>query len=241
MVTGMASEPQRVVIVTGGSQGIGAGIVAAYRRAGWSVVANALSMEPSADAGVMVVEGDISEITTVERVIEGARGHFGRLDTLVNNAGIFISKPFIEYTKADYDLVVGVNLTGFFCLTQRAIAEMLTRGGGHVVNITATAAELANSKDQSLLAALTKGGVASATRALAIEYAQKGIRVNAVSPAPVQTRLHPPESYESLIGSIPLGRLGQVSDVVGAVLFLEESPFITGETLHVDGGQSAGR
>ena len=121
---------------------------------------------------------------------------FGRIDTLVNNAGVFISKPFTDYTAEDYALVVGVNLTGFFCLTQRAIAADAARGGGHVVNITATIAEYANSSAPSVLAALTKGGLASATRSLAIEYASRGIRVNAVSPGVIQTPMHPPETYD---------------------------------------------
>ena len=154
---------------------------------------------------------------------------------------MYISKPFTDYTAADYATVVGVNLTGFFWLTQRAIAEMLKRDGGHVVNITATLADYASSSAPSVLAALTKGGLASATRSLAIEYASRGIRVNAVSPGIIQTPVHPPESYDGLGDRLPpLGRGGQVSDVVDAILFLEFSPYITGEVLHIDGGQIAG-
>ncbi|HUB71273.1 MAG TPA: SDR family oxidoreductase [Acidimicrobiales bacterium] len=237
----MNANAQKVVVVTGGSQGIGAGIVAGYRALGWAVVANARSMEQPDDPGVVVVEGDITRPATADRIVKAARDHFGGLHTLVNNAGVFLSKPFAEYTAKDYELVVGVNLTGFFFMTQRAISEMLAHGGGHVVNLTATVAEYANSKEVSVLAALTKGGVASATRSLAIEYAERGIRVNAVSPAPTQTPSNAPETYSGLIGSIPLKRLGQISDIVNAILFLEASDFITGETLHVDGGQSAGR
>ena len=154
---------------------------------------------------------------------------------------MYISKPFTDYTAADYALASGVNLAGFFWITQRAIAEMATRYGGHVVNITATLAEVANSRAPSALAALTKGGLAAATRSLAVEYASRGIRVNAVSPGIIQTPLHPAESYQDLGGRLPpLGRAGQVSDVVDAILFLESSPYITGEILHVDGGQTAG-
>ena len=235
-------QEQRVAIITGGSQGIGAGLVAGYRRQGWAVVANAKTIKPSEDRDVLTVPGDVTEPATADRIIGGALGRFGRIDTLINNAGIYLSKPFTDYTADDYALVVGVNLTGFFTLTQRAIAEMLKRGSGHVVNLTATIAEYANSSEPAVLAALTKGGLAAATRSLAVEYASRGIRVNAVSPGVIQTPMHPPESYEALGDRLPpLGHVGQISDVVDGILFLEASPFITGEILHVDGGQSAGR
>ncbi len=150
---------------------------------------------------------------------------FGRIDTLINNAGVYLSKPFTDYTAADYAAVTGVNLTGFFWLTQRAIAGMLTGGGGHVVNITATIAEVADAEVPAVLTALTKGGLAAATRSLAVEYAARGIRVNAVSPGVIQTPMHPPESYAALGNQLPpLGRPGQISDVVGAILFLESRP-----------------
>ena len=155
---------------------------------------------------------------------------------------MFVSKPFTDYTAADYALLTGVNLGGFFWLTQRVIAEMVRRYGGHVVNISATLAEVASSRAPSVLAALTKGGLAAATRSLAVEYASHGIRVNAVSPGIIQTPVHPADSYEGLRDRLPpLGRVGQVSDVVDAILFLESSPYITGEILHVDGGLTAGR
>ena len=237
----MSSQDQRVAIITGGSQGIGAGLVAGYRGRGWAVVANARTMKPSEDPDLATVEGDIAEPATTDRIVAEALAGFGRVDTLVNNAGIYISKPFTEYTPDDYASVVGVNLTGFFSLTQRVIAEMLKRGGGHVVNITTTLVDFANSKVPSVLASLTKGGVAAATRSLAIEYASRGIRVNAISPGIIQTPMHRPEDYDGLGTLIPLGRMGKVSDIVDGVLFLESSPFITGEILHIDGGQIAGR
>jgi NAD(P)-dependent dehydrogenase (short-subunit alcohol dehydrogenase family) len=237
----MTGNDRRVAIITGGSQGIGAGLVAGYRRRGWAVVANALTIKPSEDPDVLTVEGDIAKPATADRIIEGALERFGRIDTLVNNAGVFISKPFTDYTAEDYALIVGVNLTGFFHLTQRVIAEMAKRYGGHVVNISATLAEVANSHAPSVLAALTKGGLAAATRSLAVEYASQGIRVNAVSPGIIQTPVHPADSYEGLGDRLPpLGRAGQVSDVVDGILFLESSPYITGEILHIDGGQIAG-
>jgi NAD(P)-dependent dehydrogenase (short-subunit alcohol dehydrogenase family) len=237
----MRGNDQRVAIITGGSQGIGAGLVAGYRGEGWAVVASARKIKPSDDPAVLTVAGDITEPATADRIIDGALERFGRIDTLINNAGVFISKPFTEYTAADYATVTGVNLTGFFWVTQRAIAEMATRYGGHVVDISATVAEVADSGTPAVLTALTKGGLAAATRSLAIEYASRGIRVNAVSPGVIQTPVHPAASYEHLGDRLPpLGRVGQVSDVVGGVLFLESSPNITGEILHIDGGQIAG-
>ena len=237
----MREDGQRVAVITGGSQGIGAGLVAGYRGLGWAVVASARTIKPSEDPAVLTIAGDIADPATADRIIDGALERFGRIDTLINNAGVYISKPFTDYTAADYARVTGVNLTGFFWVTQRAIAEMATRYGGHVVNISATLAEVADSGTPAVLAALTKGGLAAATRSLAIEYASRGIRVNAVSPGVIQTPVYPAESYEDLGDRLPpLGHVGQVSDVVNAILFLESSPYITGEILHIDGGQIAG-
>ena len=237
----MSDNGQKVAIITGGSQGIGASLVAAYRRQGWSVVATARTMKPAGDPDVLTVEGDITDPATADRIISGALERFGRIDTLVNNAGVYISKPFTDYTAADFAVVTGVNLSGFFWLTQRAIAEMLKRYGGHVVNITTTLADYANSSVPSVLTSLTKGGLASATKSLAVEYASRGIRVNAVSPGIIQTPVHPADSYDGLGDRLPpLGRVGQVSDVVDGILFLEASPYITGEILHIDGGEIAG-
>jgi NAD(P)-dependent dehydrogenase (short-subunit alcohol dehydrogenase family) len=231
----------KVAVITGASQGIGAGVVAGYRGLGWAVVASSRAIRPSDDPELLTVAGDISKPGTAERIVDSALARFGRIDTLVNNAAVFISKPFTEYTTADFARVVGVNLTGFFWVTQRVIAEMARRYGGHVVNISATLAEVADSGTPAVLAALTKGGLAAATRSLAIEYASRGIRVNAVSPGIIQTPVHPADSYEDLGGRLPpLGRAGQISDVVDGILFLESSPYITGEIVHIDGGQIAG-
>ena len=229
----------KVAVITGASEGIGAGLVTGYRGLGWAVVASAPTLRPSKDPEVLAVEGDIADPAGADRVIGVALERFGRLDTLVNNAGVFIAKPFTDYTAADYALVVRVNLTGFFWVTQRAIAAMAARYGGQVVTVSATA-ESADSSTPAVLDALTKGGLAAATRSLAIEYACLGIRVNAVSPGIIRSPAHPPECYEHLGDRLPpLGRVGQVSDVVDGVLFLESSPFITGEILHIDGGQIA--
>jgi len=231
----------RVAVITGASGGIGAGLVAGYRGRGWAVVASARTIKPSGDPDLLTVAGDIADPATAGRIVGAALDRFGRLDTLVNNAGVYLSKPFTGYTAADYALVVGVNLTGFFWLTQRAIAEMASRYGGHVVNVTATLAEAADSGMPAVLAALTGGGLAAATRSLAIEYAAYGIRVNAVSPGVIRAPMRPGDSYEAFGGRLPPpGRAGQVSDVVDGVLFLESSPYVTGEILRIDGGQIAG-
>jgi NAD(P)-dependent dehydrogenase (short-subunit alcohol dehydrogenase family) len=237
----VSGDRQRVAVITGGSQGIGAGLVDGYRQRGWAVVANALTIKPAEDPNVVSVEGDISDPAIAQRIIDAALDRFGHVDSLVNNAGVFISKPFTDYTAADYALVTGVNLAGFFWLTQQVIADMLQHGHGHVVNISATLAERADSGTPSVLAALTKGGLAAATRSLAIEYASHGIRVNAVAPGVIRTPMHPADSYAALGDRLPpLGRIGQVSDVVDAILFLESASYITGEIVHVDGGQIAG-
>ena len=232
----------KVAIVSGGSRGIGASMVAGYRRRGWTVVATASTVTPSQDPEVLTVAGDIADPATADQIVGAALERFGRIDTLVNNPDVLIAKPFTGYTADDYASVVGTNLAGFFWVTQRAIAEMATRYGGHVVTISATVAEVANSGTPAVLAALTNGGLAAATRSLAVEYAAYGIRVNAVSPGVIQTPVHLPESYDGLGARLsPLGRAGQVSDVVDGVLFLESSPYITGAVLHIDGGQIAGR
>jgi NAD(P)-dependent dehydrogenase (short-subunit alcohol dehydrogenase family) len=240
----MSESPQKVAIITGGSQGIGAGLVQAYRQAHWAVVANSLSIKPSEDPDVLTVAGDVSEQATADQIISQALDRFGRVDTLINNAGVFVSKPFTDYTPADYALVTSVNLAGFFWLTQRVIAQMLGQGSGHIVNISASVADRADSAAPSALAALTKGGLAAVSRSLAVEYASRGIRVNAVAPGIIQTPMHPPEAYtpEALAGQLPpLGRVGQVSDIVDAILYLESAPYVTGEVLHVDGGRTAGQ
>jgi NAD(P)-dependent dehydrogenase (short-subunit alcohol dehydrogenase family) len=232
--------PERVVVITGASQGIGAGVVKEYRRRGWGVVGNALSMSQSDSNDLVVVEGDISKADTATRIVDTALDRFGRIDTLVNDAGIFMSKPFTEYTADDYSTVVGVNLTGFFNLTQLVIKQMLKQHSGHVVNITTTLVDYADSSSPSLLASLTKGGLAAATRSLAIEYASRGIRVNAVSPGVIRTSMRDSEGYDAAAKLQPMGRVGEIGDIVDGILYLESASFVTGETLHIDGGRIAG-
>lgn len=232
-----------VAIITGASQGIGAGLVAGYRGAGYAVVGVARSFPPSdrEESDYVEVAGDIADAQTARRAVDQARDRFGRIDTLINNAGIYIGKPFTEYTLEDFAAITAVNLTGFFHITQLAIAEMVDHGRGHIVIVSTSLADRADSSRPSALPALTKGGLVAASRSLAIEYASRGVRVNAVSLGVVKTPAQDPDSYKGLEVLHPLGRVGEVGDVVDAILYLERATFVTGETLHVDGGQAAGR
>jgi NAD(P)-dependent dehydrogenase (short-subunit alcohol dehydrogenase family) len=231
----------KVAVITGASGGIGAGLIVAYRERGWAVVASTSTIKPTDDPDLLAVADHVTDPATAAQITSAALERFGRIDTLVNNAGVIIAKPFTRYTPADYATATAVNLTGFFWLTQRAIAEMAARYGGHIVTITAPPAQATSPAAPAALAALTKGALAAATRSLALEYAAFGIRVNAVAPGTVQNPLHPDGSYDTPGGQLPpLGRAGQVSDIVRGVLFLESSPYITGEILHIDGGQNAG-
>jgi NAD(P)-dependent dehydrogenase (short-subunit alcohol dehydrogenase family) len=230
----------KVAIVTGASQGIGAGLVRGFRDRDYRVVATSRSIKPSSDPGVATIACDISSPEAGERIVGEAVKRFGRIDSLVNNAGIFIGKPFTDYTEADFSNAIGTNLGGFFRVTQAAMAQMDRQGSGHVVNITAGLIDRPNSQIPAFLASVTKGGLNYATKALAIEYASRGIRVNAVAPGSVKTPMHPVETHAALAKLHPLGRMAEVGEVVEAVLFLEFAEFVTGEILHVDGGQSVG-
>jgi NAD(P)-dependent dehydrogenase (short-subunit alcohol dehydrogenase family) len=239
-MTAASSKPQKVAIVTGASRGIGAGLTKAFARAGYAVVATSRSIRASTEPEVVAVPGDIAEAETAQRVAEQALNRFGRIDTLINNAGLFIGKPFTDYTPDDYAAMTGVNLAGFFHITQRAARQMVDQGGGHIVNVTTSLVAHARSASPSALASLTKGGLDAVTRSLAIEYASRGIRVNAVSLGVIKTPMHNPASYDGLAAVHPLGRAGEISDVVDGVLYLEQATFVTGEILHIDGGQAAG-
>jgi NAD(P)-dependent dehydrogenase (short-subunit alcohol dehydrogenase family) len=235
---------EKVVIITGASKGIGAALAGSFRELGYGVVANARSMtrtEAAGDPGIVMIDGDVAAAATAERIVAGAMERFGRIDTLINNAGIFIPKAFTDYSEADFAATTGTNLAGFFHVTQRVASVMLSSGQGHIVNITATIAEQPMSVLPAALATLTKGGLNAVTRSLAIEYASRGIRVNAVSPGAVKTPMHPPEAHQFLAGLQPMGRMVEIQDVLDAVLYLEKAANVTGEILHVDGGWSAGR
>ena len=234
------STSQKVVVVTGASQGIGAETVKAFRKLDYRIVATARSIKPSEDPNIVTVAGDIADPATARRVIAEGVARFGRIDTLVNNAGVFIAKPFTGYTSEDYAAVTGVNLNGFFYITQLAIAEMEKNNSGHVVSITTSLIDHAIDGVPSVLASLTKGGLNAATKSLAIEYAKRGIRANAVSPGIIKSPMHAAETHGALGALHPMGHMGEMSDIVNAILYLDSAPFVTGEILHVDGGQSAG-
>jgi NAD(P)-dependent dehydrogenase (short-subunit alcohol dehydrogenase family) len=228
----------RVAIITGASQGIGAGLADAFHRAGYAVVATSRTIQRSDEAGFLTVQGDIAEADTVRRLVDQALDRFGRIDSLINNAGIYIGKPFTEYTLDDYAAITAVNLAGFFHITQRVIPQLVTQGSGHIVNISASLVDHADSTSPSALTALTKGGLAAVTRSLATEYASRGVRVNAVAPGVIKTPVHDPASYEGM--AEPIGRVGEIDDIVDGILYLERATFVTGEILHIDGGQAAG-
>jgi NAD(P)-dependent dehydrogenase (short-subunit alcohol dehydrogenase family) len=190
---------------------------------------------------VVTVPGDVADPRTAESVVSAALDRFGRIDTLVNNAGIFIPKAFVDYSAEDFAAIVSVNLAGFFHMSRKVAGPMLREGSGHIVSITTTLAEQPVKALPAALASLTKGGLNAVTRALAIEYADRGVRVNAVAPGVIKTPMHAPETHEFLAGMHPIHRLGEPQEVIDAVLYLESAPFVTGEILHVDGGAHAGR
>ena len=235
------STERKVAIVTGASQGIGAGLVDGLLAKGYRVVANSRSIKPSTRQDLVTVAGDIADPEVAKKVVSTAIQHFGRVDTLVNNAGIFIAKPFIEYTAEDFANVMSVNVAGFFHVSQQAAARMLSQRSGHIVNITTSLVDQPIAGVPAAMASLTKGGLDAVTRSLAIEYADKGIRVNAISPGIIKTPMHAPETHDFLAKLHPMQRIGEVKEIVDAVLYLDSAGFVTGETLHVDGGQHAGR
>jgi NAD(P)-dependent dehydrogenase (short-subunit alcohol dehydrogenase family) len=234
------SGSNKVAIITGASQGIGAGLVRAYRARGYRLVVNSRSIQQGDDPDIVAVAGDIADPATADRLIDTALFRYGRVDTLINNAGIFVPKPFTQYNPDDFDRKVGTNLAGFFHTTRRAVEAMLAKRAGHVVSITSTLVDQPMVAVPALLTSLTKGGIVAATRALAIEVAASGVRINAVSPGIVDTPMHAPHAHATLAALHPTGRMGTIDEVVQAVMYLEDAAFVTGEILHVDGGQSAG-
>ena len=235
------NSQKKVAIITGASQGIGEGLVKAYRENGYQVIATSRSIKSSGDSDVHAVPGDIANAETAERVVREALDRYGRIDTLVNNAGVFTAKPFVDFTQEDFDYNFAVNIAGFFHITQRAAKIMLKQGSGHIVNITTSLVNQPIAGVPAALASLTKGGLNSVTQELAIEFAKTGVRVNAVSPGIIKTPMHAPETHAAMSALHPVGRMGEISDIVDAVVYLENASFVTGEILHVDGGQNAGR
>src|SRR5258705_2835006 len=240
------STPQKTAIVTGASQGIGAGIVKAFVEHGFNVVANSrkvtLSTEVAASSHVALVDGHIGEPATAARIVETALSRFKSIDALVNNAGIFFTKPFTDYTAQDFKSLVSTNVEGVLYVTQLSIKQMLAqKTGGSIVTITAGLAANPIAGVQASVPMITKGGLDTITKHLAIEYAKDGIRFNAVAPGVVDTPLHKNDPKEALRSLNPMGILSSVKDIVDAVMYLTDAPTVTGDILYVDGGAHVGR
>ena len=241
----MAKTP-KTVIVTGGSQGIGSGAVKAFLDRDYNVVATSRNVTKSKElpssAKLALVDGDIGDATSAARVAETAIRTFGSIDALINNAGIFFTKPFTDYTAEDFKRLVSTNLDGFIYITQLAIKQMLAqKSGGSIVSITASLADNPIAGVNASIPMITKGGINAITRCLAIEYAKNGIRVNAVAPGVVDTPLHKNNPKDFLKSLSPMGSISTVQEIVDAVIYLTEAPHVTGEVLHVDGGAHIGK
>jgi NAD(P)-dependent dehydrogenase (short-subunit alcohol dehydrogenase family) len=239
------ANTHKTAIVTGGSQGIGAGLVTAFLDRGYHVVANSRKIARNnpfaASPNLALVEGDIGDPKTAAKIAETAISRFGRIDVLVNNAGIFIPKPFTEYTTEDFHTLVSTILGGFLYISQYSVKQMLKQNSGSIINISTTLVDHAIAGANAAVQIMVKGGLDAVARALALDYAKDGIRVNTVAPGVIKTPMHPIDTHEPLKGLSPLGRMGEVKEIVDAVLFLIDATFTTGETLHVDGGSHAGK
>jgi NAD(P)-dependent dehydrogenase (short-subunit alcohol dehydrogenase family) len=236
-------SPKKTAIITGASGGIGSGLVTAFLNEGYNVVATSLNTSRSlaASPSLALVDGDISKQETAAKVVETAIQRFGTIDVLVNTAGIFRKKPFTEFTTEDFEALVSVNLLGFLYITQLVVKQMLKQKSGNVVSITAALADQPVEGINASVSMITKGGLNTVTRSLAIEYAKEGIRFNAVAPGEVDTPLQSGAPKESLTARQPLKTITEVKDIVDAVLYLSRAGQVTGEIIHVDGGSHAGR
>jgi len=233
-----------VGIVTGASSGIGLGITRALLEHGYRVVANSRTISKSKDlkpsADLILVDGDIGKKETAVRVVQAAVKHFGRIDLLVNNAGIYMPKPFTEYTPADFEQMIGTNVAGYFFVTQQAVAQMRRQKTGHIVSISTVLTDQPLAGAPISLAVITKSTIPAFSRALAMEYVADGIRANTVSPGVVDTPMHANDDHEALKRLNPVGRLVQVSEIVDALFYLQSAPMVNGENIRVDGGAHAG-
>ena len=241
----MNTTQQPVAIITGASSGIGLGLTQALLEGGWRVVATSRtiskSKELTASPDLVLVDGEVSKKETAVKVVEATLKRFGRIDLLINNAGIFIPKAFTDYTEEDYNLVMNTNVASFFYMTQQVIPQMKKQNSGHVVNISAAIADQPSGAAPALLAVLSKSPMPAVSKALALEYAADNIRFNTVSPGIINTPMHAKSNHAALAKFHPLGRLGEISDIVDAVLYLQQATFVTGENIRVDGGIHAGR
>jgi len=237
---------QKVAIVTGASKGIGAGVVTAFLERGYGVIANSRNIAkdnpfPKSEK-LAVVAGDIADPATSSRIAETALSRFGRIDVLANNAGIYFSKAFTDYTVEELRSLISVNIEGFFFITQLVIKQLVRQSsGGSIVNITSTLAEHPIAGANSSVPMITKGGLEAVTRSLAIEYVKQGIRVNAVAPGIVDTPMHKNDPYDFLKTLQPMGQISSIADIVNAVLYLTDAGQVTGEVLRVDGGSHVGK
>lgn len=239
----------KTVIITGASSGIGLGLTKAFLDRGYNVVGNGRSAESLAKAraelgepaNLHTVAGDVADPQTAQRLVDAAIERFGRIDVLVNNAGFFLPKPFIEYSPAEVDAMIDTNLKGTLFPSQAAAARMIQQGNGHIVNITASIALQPNISVPAALPVVIKGGLNQLTRALALEFSPHNIQVNAVAPGIVDTPMHDPASRAFLNGLQPAGRIGRIEEIAEAVIYLSEADFTTGAVLPVDGGMSVGK
>jgi len=240
----MAST-QKTAIITGASRGIGAGLVEAFLKRGYNVVANSRHITEAnpfaASSNLALVDGDIGDRSTAVKIVDTAVSKFGRIDVLINNAGVFIPKAFTEYTTEDFDTLVSTTLAGFLYVTQLAVKQMLKQKSGSIVNVSTTLVDQPITGVGAAVQIMLKGALNAVTRALAIEYAKEGIRVNTIAPGVINTPMHKPETHDFLKGLHPVGRIGEVKEIVDAALFLTDATFTSGEILHVDGGAHAGK
>jgi NAD(P)-dependent dehydrogenase (short-subunit alcohol dehydrogenase family) len=237
---------RKTVIVTGASQGIGAGIVKAFLARSYNVVGTARSATKSKQLSVCdrlaLIDGDIGQFETAQKVAELALEKFGSIDAVVANAGIFLVKPFTEYTAEDFRSLVSINLAGFIFITQLAVKQMQAqKTGGSIVSITAALVDNPIAGEPASLSMITKGGLDAGMRGLALEYAKEHIRFNAVAPGIVATSLHTDNSKDYLESRSPMATVSTVEDIASAVVYLTEARQITGEVLHVDGGAHVGK
>ena len=234
------SNDRKVLVVTGSSQGLGAGFVKAYLERGWRVVGNAVEIKPSNDPDYITVPGDIGDPAIARKVVQTALDRFGRVDTLINNAGIWRPGPIEGISEDLYRRVMSTNLDSMFFATQAAVPAMKRQGGGHIVQISTSLVEHALQTVPAVLASLTKGAGVAATRGLAMELASSNIRVNTISLGVVITPLHDGSNPDDLKSFSPLNRNGRIEDVVRAINYLEDADYVTGEIHYVDGGRTAG-
>jgi len=238
------TNKKQMAIVTGASSGIGLGITRALLERSYHVVANSRTISKSKDlnpsADLVLVDGDIGKKETATKVVDTALKHFGRIDLLVNNAGIYMPKPFTEYTPEDFETMIGTNVAGYFFVTQQVVAQMRKQKSGHIVSISTVLADQPLAGAPISLPVLTKSTIPAFNRALAMEYIADGIRVNTISPGVVDTPMHAHDDHESLKRLHPIPRLVQIDDIVNALFYLQSAPMVNGENIRIDGGAHAG-